>query len=110
MKFILSLPFQTDISYPERLAKVNILPITYWHEYLDLVYLFKCIYENSNKNVKLNSPNRVTRRSGSTSIRTPSSDYQIKNSNLSKQFLYQSMQNMEHSTNIFKKLNFIVFV
>jgi hypothetical protein len=34
-------PFQTDISYPKRLAKLNILPITYWHEYLDLVYLFK---------------------------------------------------------------------
>ena len=43
-------------------------------------------------------------------VRTPSSDYQIKNSNLSKQFLYESMQNVEHSTNIFKKLNFIVFV
>jgi hypothetical protein len=66
-KFILSLPFQTDISSPKRLAKFNILPITYWHEYLDLVYLFKCIYENSDKNVKLNSPNRVTRRSSSTS-------------------------------------------
>ena len=65
-KFILSLPFQTDISYPKRLAKLNILPITYWHEYLDLVYLFKCIYENSDKNVKLNSPNRVTRRSTSS--------------------------------------------
>ena len=66
-KFILSLPFQTDISYPKRLAKLNILPITYWHEYMDLVYLFKCIYENSDKNVKLHSPNRVTRRSSSTS-------------------------------------------
>ena len=66
-KFILSLPFQTNISYPKRLAKLNILPITYWHEYLDLVYLFKCIYENSDKNVKLHSPNRVTRRSSSTS-------------------------------------------
>ena len=65
--FILSLPFQTDISSPKRLAKLNILPISYWHEYLDLVYLFKCIYENSDKNVKLNSPNRVTRRSSSTS-------------------------------------------
>jgi hypothetical protein len=40
---------------------------SYWHEYLDLVYLFKCIYENSDKNVKLNSPNRVTRRSSSIS-------------------------------------------
>jgi hypothetical protein len=27
-KFILSLPFQSDISYPKRLAKLNILPIT----------------------------------------------------------------------------------
>ena len=65
-KFILSLPFQTDISYPKRLAKLNILPITYWHEYLNLVYLFKCIYENSDKYVKLNSPNRVTSSDVST--------------------------------------------
>ena len=66
-KFILSLPFQTDISYPKRLAKLNILPISYLHEYLDLVYLFKCIYQNPNKNVKLNSPTRVTRRFRSAS-------------------------------------------
>jgi hypothetical protein len=42
-KFILSLPYQTDISYQERLTTIGIIPICYWHEYLDLVYLYKCI-------------------------------------------------------------------
>ena len=33
-KFILCLPFLTNISYKERLMYVNLLPVCYWHEYL----------------------------------------------------------------------------
>ena len=36
-KFILSLPFFTDVTYKERLISLNLLPICYWHEFLDLV-------------------------------------------------------------------------
>ncbi len=46
-KFILSLPYQPDVSYKERLMIIGILPISFWYEYLDLVYLFKCITSNS---------------------------------------------------------------
>ena len=38
-KFILSLPFQTSVTYKERLLMTGLLPLTYWHEYLDLVYI-----------------------------------------------------------------------
>ena len=40
-KFILCLPFLTSISYKERLMSVNLLPVCYWHELLDVVYFYK---------------------------------------------------------------------
>ncbi|CAB4044921.1 Hypothetical predicted protein, partial [Paramuricea clavata] len=35
-RFILSLPFRSETSYQERLLKTGLLPLSYWHEYLDL--------------------------------------------------------------------------
>ena len=32
----------SELSYKERLLKVNLLPINYWVEYLDIVFFFKC--------------------------------------------------------------------
>ena len=40
-KFILDLPFLCDVSYRDRLLSIDILPICYWHEFLDLVFFFK---------------------------------------------------------------------
>jgi hypothetical protein len=40
-KHILNLGFITDISYKTRLLQLDILPVSYWHEYLDLVFLYK---------------------------------------------------------------------
>ena len=56
-KFILSLPYQTDISYKERLITIGIIPICYWHENLDLVYLYKCIISNSDRNISIKTRN-----------------------------------------------------
>ena len=42
-KYILNLGFITDISYKTRLLQLDILPVSYWHEYLDLVFLYKII-------------------------------------------------------------------
>ena len=39
-KFILDLPFFGDISYNQRLEMLNLLPVCYWHEYLDMVFFF----------------------------------------------------------------------
>ena len=35
------LPFDTEISYKTRLARLKMLPLCYWHEYLDIPFLFK---------------------------------------------------------------------
>ena len=43
-KYILSLPFACSASYPSRLQPLHLLPICYWHEYLDMVYFFKVIH------------------------------------------------------------------
>ena len=43
-KFILSLPFKTNTPYETRLASLKMLPLCYWHEYLDILFLFKCAH------------------------------------------------------------------
>ena len=35
-KFILSLPYRSEVSYKHRLLKIGLLPLCYWHEFLDL--------------------------------------------------------------------------
>ena len=40
-RYILNLPFSSSVCYTSRLQSLSLLPICYWHEYLDLVFLFK---------------------------------------------------------------------
>ena len=40
-KFILSLLYRSEVSYEQRLLKIGLLPLSYRHEFLDLVYVFK---------------------------------------------------------------------
>ena len=40
-KYILNLPFSTDIDYGTRLRFLQLLPVSYWHEYVDLTLFFK---------------------------------------------------------------------
>lgn len=61
-KYILSLPYRTDISYKERLKLTELIPLCYWHEYLDLVYTYKSIGNNTDTQFKISKPVRVTRR------------------------------------------------
>ena len=60
-KFILSLPYKTDISYKERLQTIRILPVCYWQEYLDMVYIYKCLVYKSDENISIKRRGRVTR-------------------------------------------------
>ena len=64
-KFILDLPFFCDISYNQRLEMLNLLPVCYWHEYIDMVFFFKHVRGMVNINVKvlpeLQSRGRTTR-------------------------------------------------
>ena len=40
-KFILNLPFTCSVDYTSRLQALQLLPICYWHEYLDIGVLFQ---------------------------------------------------------------------
>ena len=42
-KYILDLPFFCDTSYNQRIAKLDLIPLCYWHEFLDMMFFFKCI-------------------------------------------------------------------
>ncbi len=61
-KFILSLPYQTNISYKERLQILDLIPLCYWHEYLDIVYIFKSLKNDSDsRNISVKVSTRETR-------------------------------------------------
>ena len=42
-KYILNVPFLCEESYKDRLIKLDLLPVSFWHEYLDMVFLFKSV-------------------------------------------------------------------
>jgi hypothetical protein len=42
-KYILNLPYLCSETYREPLARLGLLPLSYWHEYLDLVFFFKAV-------------------------------------------------------------------
>ena len=49
-KFILKLPYSSNISYKSRLQTLNVIPICYWHELLDLTFFFKLTHGLVNVN------------------------------------------------------------
>ena len=59
-RFIMSLPYQSETCYKDRLLKTGLLPLSYWHEYLDLMYFFKAVLIND-QNIITQLRNRVTR-------------------------------------------------
>ena len=42
-KLILKLSFRCDVTYKTRLQLTNLLPISYWHEFLDIVFSYKAV-------------------------------------------------------------------
>ena len=40
-QYILDLPFICETSYKQRLIDLNFLPLSYWHEYLDMLFFYK---------------------------------------------------------------------
>ena len=42
-KFILNLPFMCKESCRDRLIRLELIPLSYWHEYMDLLFFFKAI-------------------------------------------------------------------
>ena len=54
------------ISYNERLIKTGLLPLSYWHEYLDIVYLYKMLVSSQDRNIQIKTTCRVTRENSGT--------------------------------------------
>ena len=44
-KYILNLPFHCDTSYNQRLAFLDLLPLCYWHKFLDMVTFYKLTHD-----------------------------------------------------------------
>jgi hypothetical protein len=42
-KYILKLPLSCEQSYKNRLIELKLLPLTNWHEFLDIVLFFKIV-------------------------------------------------------------------
>ena len=42
-KYILDLPFICDQTYRDRLMKLHLSPISYWHEFVDIFFSFKVV-------------------------------------------------------------------
>ena len=70
-KYILNLLFSTYIEYKTRLQTLHLLPLCYWHEYLDLILFFKIIkgLVSSTLRPEQVSPNRRITRSTSNSVK-----------------------------------------
>ena len=42
-KYILDLPSICHQTYGDRLMNLNLLPISYWHKFLDMIFFFKVV-------------------------------------------------------------------
>ena len=60
-RYILSLPFLSGVSYKDGLVKNGLLPLTYWHEFLDMVYLYKALVLSNDHNIHVKTTDRLTR-------------------------------------------------
>ena len=65
-RYILSLLFMSGISYKERLIKTGLLALSYWHQYLDIVYLYKMLVSSQDRNIQIKTTCRVTRENSGT--------------------------------------------
>ena len=67
-KYILNLPSLCEESYKDRLIELALLPVSYWHEYLDMFFFFKSVTGL----VKVNPTVIPTRRTLSRATRSSS--------------------------------------
>ena len=66
-KFILSLSYRSEVRYKQRLLKTGLLPLCYWHELLDLVYVFKFLVSLSDSFTSVINSTRPRRNPGALS-------------------------------------------
>ena len=72
-KYIFNLPFLCEESYKDRLIKLDLLPVSYWHEYLDMVFFFKSVTGLVKVNPTVIPTRRVLSRETRSSSKTRNS-------------------------------------
>ena len=73
-KYILDLPFLVNYSYSKTLIDLNLLPISYWHEYMDMLFFYK-----ANNRILFLSDETLPKERETTRSEDPScSKYEIK--------------------------------
>ena len=67
-KYILNLPFRCDTTYNQRLILLDLLPLCYWHEFLDMVTFYKLTHGimTIDNNLIQSSPNNNRRETRSS--------------------------------------------
>ena len=66
-KYILNLPFTTSVCYNTRLQTLHLLPICYWHEFLDMVHFFKAVNGFTSSSFRMHiKTTKCTRSSSNT--------------------------------------------
>ena len=98
-KFLLKLPYLCTETYHERLTTLKLMPLSYWHEYMDLVFFFKAVnglvYISEDILPKPTNPARVTRSSTTNGTKFRPRKCKI----VTSTFLLQpGHQNLEYST------------
>ena len=88
-------------SYQQRFASLNLLPVTYWHEYLDLIFFYKCVHVLISDDIL---PQPIT---SSRTTRSNTSDYLSFRPRKSKTVTYQPcLQGLEFLARPFKIQNY----
>ena len=72
-KLILKLPFCCDVTYKTPLQLTNLLPISYWHEFFNIVFFYKAV-NTVNNLVFIESEALPATRQSTGSTRTSSSN------------------------------------
>ena len=70
-KYILHLPFSTTMSYSTRLQTLNLLPVCYWHEFLDMVLFYKIINDLISVHPTIRPTIRSSRPTRSSTSKNP---------------------------------------
>ena len=70
-KYILKLPLSCNVSYTDKLKSLKLLPVTYWLEFLDLVFFFKIIHNLVNVSPSIQPVPRNTRQTRYSNNKVP---------------------------------------
>ena len=89
-KFILNIPYMCSETYKQKLILSNLIPISYWHEYLDVLFFFKSI----NKHVFLSDPfktiqaNKILPKSKHCKLQ----DFQMRTTTFQRSFINKTVR------------------